>query len=63
MLKRFRVSVHVEMIEQDLSILHRHRLTGRVLDFGESRTDAAQAFEELESAVLKLLRERKETQP
>jgi hypothetical protein len=57
-MRRFRVGVHVELVECEFEMIHKHKTTGRVLEFGDSRIDAFKEFALIEKEVLKLLGER-----
>ncbi len=54
-MKRFRIMVKVELVEEEFTVTRYHRVTGRVLEFGDSKSGAERAFEKLEREILALL--------
>lgn len=54
-MKRYKVSVFLQLEEYDIGTTHKHKVTGRVLEFGDSKTDAFREYDHLEKEILKLL--------
>ncbi len=54
--KRFRILVKVELVEEEFTVTRYHRVTGRVLEFGDSKLDAFRAFDRLEAETLAVLK-------
>ncbi len=55
-MKRFRIMVKVELVEEEFTVTRYHRVTGRVLEFGDSKVNGERAFEKLEGEILALLK-------
>lgn len=52
---RYRIGISIQLNEHTIGTVHHHKITGRVLDFGDSKIDATREFNRLESAILVLL--------
>jgi hypothetical protein len=61
-MKRYRILIKVELVEEEFTVTRYHRVTGRVLEFGDSKLGAERAFEELEREILTHL-QKKERRP
>ncbi len=52
---RYKVAITISLGEFTMGVNHKHKIMGRVLEFGDSATDSSREYDRLEREILKLL--------